>query len=500
MRPVGEQGGTTMMNKIGSFFRKRSFGYPAIAVIAATFLLGGMLIASSAETASHAGATMPIVRTANGTPPSFVDLAAALEPAVVNIKVTKIEKTEGPGMPDMEGPSGDLFEQFFGQMPRMPEKFKSQGAGSGVIINSDGTVLTNNHVVDGANEIVVTLADKKEYKARVLGRDPKTDLAVIKMEGKGPFPAAALGNSESTRVGEWVLAIGNPFGLSNTVTAGIISAKGRIIGAGPYDDFIQTDAPINPGNSGGPLINMHGEVIGINTAIVPNGQGIGFAIPINTAKTFLPELVSKGTVTRGYLGVNIQDVTPDLAASLNLKEAKGALVGEVADESPAAHAGVKTGDVITGFAGKEIKDPHQLSALVAATPIGSTVPLKINRDGKDMTLEVKVARLDAREPGVPRSEELSQGKWGMQLQELTPDLARQLGAKNHAGVVVAGVQPGSPADNAAVQSGDIILEVDRHPVKNVDDVKERIEKAPHKDSLLLLVQREGKSLYLVLKG
>jgi serine protease Do len=241
-------------------------------------------------------------------------------------------------------------------------------------------------------------------------------------------------------------------------------------------------------------------VIGINTAIIPNGQGIGFAIPINTAKTLLPELVSKGTVTRGYLGVNIQDVTPDLAASLSLKGAKGALVSEVVEESPAAHAGVKRGDVITGFAGKEIKDPHQLSALVAATPIGSTVPLKVNRDGKEMTLDVKVARLDAREPGAPRSEEVSQGKWGMQLQELTPDLARQLGAKNHGGVVVAGVQPGSPADNAAVQSGDIILEVDRHPVKNVDDVKERIEKAPHKDSLLLLVQREGKSLYLVLKG
>jgi serine protease Do len=494
-----QQGGITTMNRIGSFLKKRKFGYPALIAIAVTFLFGGMIVASSPGTGSHAGATAPVLRTPSGAPTSFADLADALDPAVVNIKVTKIEKTGMQGMPDMEGPFGDMFKQFFGQMPRTPERFKSQGAGSGVIINADGTVLTNNHVVDGANEIVVTLADKREYKARVLGRDPKTDLAVIKIEGKGTFPAAALGNSEGTRVGEWVLAIGNPFGLSNTVTAGIVSAKGRVIGAGPYDDFIQTDAPINPGNSGGPLINMKGEVIGINTAIVPNGQGIGFAVPINTAKTLLPELTSKGRVTRGYLGVNIQEMSPDMASSLNLKEAKGALVSEVVEGSPAASAGVKRGDVITGFAGKEVKEPRQLSALVAGTPVGSTEPLKINRDGKEITLQVKIAQLDAKEPGTPRSEEMSRGKWGMQLQELTPDIARRLGARNNAGVVVAGVEPGSPADNASLQSGDLILEVNRKPVKSVDDVKQGIEKAGNKGSLLL-VQREGKSLYVVLKG
>jgi serine protease Do len=430
-----------------------------------------------------------------------VDLAKALGPAVVNIKVTKIQKTDFPDMSELpEGPFGDMFKRFFGDTPRMPQKFKSQGAGSGVIINADGTILTNNHVVDGASEIVVTLSDKQELKARVLGRDPKTDLAVIKMDGKGPFKAAGLGDSEATQVGEWVLAIGNPFGLSNTVTAGIVSAKGRIIGAGPYDDFIQTDAPINPGNSGGPLINMRGEVIGINTAIIPNGQGIGFAIPVNTAKTLLPELVSKGTVTRGYLGVNIQNVTDDLAGSLNLKGTKGVIVSDVVEGSPAAGAGVKRGDVITAFAGKEIKDTHELSVLVAATPVDREVPLRINRDGKDMTLQVKVGKLESREPGALQTEKTAQGKWGMQLQELSPDLARQLGAKSQTGVVVAGVEPGSPADNASVQRGDIILEVNRQPVKGVADLREKIEKARSKDSLLLLIQREGSSLYCVLKG
>ncbi len=487
------------MNGIGSFFKKRSFGYPAIAVVAAVFLCAGILIASSAETTTHLRPMTPVA-VASGTPPSFVSLAEALEPAVVNIKVTKIEKTEMPGMPDFEGPFGEMFKRFFGEMPKMPDKFKSQGAGSGVIVDPDGTVLTNNHVVDGASEIVVTLANKKEYKAKVLGRDPKTDLAVIRMEGKGAFKSAALGNSETTRVGEWVLAIGNPFGLSNTVTAGIVSAKGRIIGAGPYDDFIQTDAPINPGNSGGPLINMAGEVIGINTAIVPNGQGIGFAIPINTAKALLPELVSKGKVTRGYLGVNIQDVTNDLASSLNLKQTQGVLVSEVMEDSPAQKAGVKRGDVILSFTGKEIKNSHELASLVAATPVGREEPLKISRDGKEMTLQVKVAKLDAKEPGLPKSEETSQDKWGMQFQEMTPDLARQFGARSRTGVVVTGVQPGSPADNASVQSGDVILEVNRRPVKSAEDAKESMKKARNKDSLLLFIEREGKSLYIVLKG
>jgi len=488
------------MNNLKNWLKTGNFRYPAVAVVAVVFLFAGMLITTSFGTFTHTQATAAPYSGQGSGPPSFVDLAEALGPSVVNIKITKVQKTEMPEMPDLQDtPFGDMFKHFFGDMPRTPQR-RMQGQGSGVIINGDGTILTNNHVVEGSTEILVTMSDKEEYKARVLGRDPKTDLAVIKIDAKGPFKPAVLGDSEATRVGEWVIAIGNPFGLSNTVTAGIVSAKGRIIGAGPYDDFIQTDAPINPGNSGGPLFNMKGEVIGINTAIVPNGQGIGFAIPIHTAKTLLPELVSKGTVTRGYIGVNIQDITDDLAKSLNLKTKKGALVADVVEGGPAEKAGVKRGDVITGFNHHEIADSHELASTVAATPVDGEVPLRVIRDGKEMTLNVKVAKLDAKEPRFARSGETAPGKWGLQLQDLTPDLARQLGVKTDKGVLVAGVEPGSPAEQASVQRGDVILEVNRHPVKGVEEAKELIEKSHSNDSLLLLVQRGGNNMYLVLKG
>jgi serine protease Do len=489
------------MKKIGDWPKAAYSKYPVMAIVAAVFLFGGMLLASSLGTTGRVQATPAVTAMPNGAPQSFADLAETLGPAVVNIKVTKIQRTEAPDLGEFpEGPFGDMFKHFFGDTPRFPQRFRTQGAGSGVIINSDGTVLTNNHVVDGASEIVVTLSDKQEHKARVVGRDPKTDLAVLKIDGAGPFKAATLGDSEAARVGEWVLAIGNPFGLSNTVTAGIVSAKGRIIGAGPYDDFIQTDAPINPGNSGGPLFNMKGEVIGINTAIIPNGQGIGFAIPVNTAKTLLPELVSKGTVTRGYMGVNIQNITEDLASSLQLKDTKGVLVSEVVQGSPAEKAGVKRGDVITEFDNRPVKDNHELSSTVAGAAVDKDVPLRVVRDGKEMTLRIKIGRLDAQEPAKTATDETSPGKWGLQLQDLTPDLARQFKVKAQQGVVVAGVQPGSPAEEASIQRGDIILEVNRQPVKGVSDMKEKIEKSKTKDSLLLLVQRSGNTLYLVLKS
>jgi len=487
------------MNTIKNRLKTGNLRYPTVGAVAVAFLFAGMLITSSLGTFTHTQAAAAPAQSMVAGPPSFVELAEALGPSVVNIKVTKMQKAEGPEMPDMENtPFGDMFKHFFGDMPRTPRRI--QGAGSGVVINSDGTILTNNHVVEGASEIVVTTSDKQEYKARVVGLDPKTDLAVIKMDTKGPFKAAVLGDSEATRVGEWVIAIGNPFGLSNTVTAGIVSAKGRIIGAGPYDDFIQTDAPINPGNSGGPLINMKGEVIGINTAILPNGQGIGFAIPIHTAKALLPQLETKGTVTRGYIGVSIQDVTEDLAQSLNLKVKKGAVVTEVVEGGPAQDAGIKRGDVIITFDNHEIKDRHELASTVAGTPVDREAPVGIVRDGKEMTLHIKVARLESKEAVTAKSDETSHGKWGLQLQELTPDIARQLGAKTDKGVLVAGVQPGSPAENASVQRGDIILEVNRQPVKGVEDMKDKLEKARAKDSLLLLIQRGGGNLYIVLKG
>ncbi len=490
-----------MMNRIKHYFKDRHFGFPALAGVAFVFLLAGLLMASPFKLTGHSQALTIAAPAAQGAPPSFADLAQDLGPAVVNIKVTKIQATGfsgGPGIP--EGPFGDMFRRFFGDMQRPPETYKAQGAGSGVIIGSDGTVLTNNHVVEGEKEIVVTMSDKREYKAKVLGRDPKTDLAVLKVDAPSPLKSATLGDSDALRVGEWVLAIGNPFGLSNTVTSGIVSAKGRVIGAGPYDDFIQTDAPINPGNSGGPLFNMRGEVVGINTAIIPNGQGIGFAIPVNTAKMLVPQLVEKGKVARGYLGVQIQDVTPELAASLGLGTAKGALVSDVVKEGPAEKGGVRRGDVVVSFNGKEIKDSRALPPVVASTPAGKEVPVHVVRDGKEVSLRVKIEQLQNEEAyGLP-AEEASQGKWGLQLKDMNAATARQMGIKKDYGALVVGVRPGSPAEDASIQKGDVILEVNRTPIKTVEDMKAEIAKSKDKGSLLLLVERSGGTIYLVLKG
>lgn len=490
------------MDKLRSYVAGKKVGYPALVVVAMAFLFAGMLIASSMGSTKAAQAG-PAPVASNTCTPSFVDLANTVGPSVVNIRVTKVQKTDFPDMNELDGsPFRDMFREFFGDMARrFPRQYKSRGAGSGVIVNEDGTILTNSHVVENASEIMVTLNDKQEYRARVIGRDQKTDLAVIKIDAKARFHAAKLGDSDALRVGEWVLAVGNPFGLSSTVTSGIVSAKGRIIGAGPYDDFIQTDAPINPGNSGGPLFNMRGEVVGINTAIVPNGQGIGFAIPINTAKNVLPDLVSKGKVTRGYLGVNIQNITKELASSLQLKSTKGALVSQVRQESPAEKAGIKQGDVITAFNRKEVKDSHELAVVVAATPIGKTVPVKIVRDGKEMAVSVKTGDLAAGEPSNEEQKPATiepEGKWGLQFRDLTPESARNMGLKRDKGVVIVGVRQGSPADDGSLQTGDIVLEVNRHPVRTVAETQERVKKSG-KDSLLLLIQRGENTLFVVLK-
>ncbi len=491
------------MDKLKNSLSKRRLTYPALCAGAVALLVAGMLIASSGGFATRVYANPRTVAAPGGGPPSFADLAEALAPTVVNVKITKLEKTALPNMPLWEdSPFGEMFKRFFGDMPQQqPHQFRSHGAGSGVIIDENGTILTNNHVVDGAQEITVTLNDKREYKARLVGRDPKTDLAVIRVEGKGRFAAAKLGDSGALRVGEWVLAVGNPFGLTNTVTCGIVSAKGRIIGAGPYDDFIQTDAPINPGNSGGPLFNMSGEVVGIATAIIPNGQGIGFAVPVNTAKTLLPELVAHGSVTRGYLGVNIQNITDDLAASLNLKSKKGALVADVVRGSPAEKAGVKRGDVIVACDKKEIADSHELATFVALLPVGKEVSLRLIRDGKEATLNVKIAALEARDAAPGKlADKTPEDKWGLQLRDLSPEAAAEAGLRPDQGVVIAGVRPGSPAEEASLRPGDIVLEVDRQPVKGVEDLKARMARTGDKGQALLLIQRGRNTLYLVLKG
>jgi serine protease Do len=368
-----------------------------------------------------------------------------------------------------------------------------------VIISRDGYILTNNHVVEGAKEVTVTLRDKQEYQAQIVGRDPKTDLAVLKIDNAEALPIAAMGDSDQLNVGDWVVAIGNPFGLSNTVTAGIVSAKGRIIGAGPYDDFIQTDASINPGNSGGPLFNVRGEVVGINTAIIPNGQGIGFAIPINTAKPLIPQLVATGQVTRGYLGVSIQSITPDLLKALKLKETTGALVGDVVPGSAADKAGIRRGDVIVAFNGTTVKDSHDLPSLVAATPVGQEVTVTILRDRKKHELPVTVGKLPSETATGDESPHPTQGKWGLLLQDVTPWLAREYGLKDDRGVVVAGVQPGSPADRAGIRKGDIILEVNRQPANSADEAMGAIATADTEDALLLLVKRDRGSFFIALE-
>jgi serine protease Do len=434
----------------------------------------------------------------SNAPESFSHLAEKLSPTVVNVKVTKIEKARMGVNPFSQGPFQEFYKRFFGDMPRGPESYRSRGAGSGVIIDKNGTILTNNHVVEGAAEVTVTFADKGEHKARVIGRDPKTDLAVLKVNTRRSLAVARMGNSEQLKVGEWVMAIGNPFGLSHTVTSGIVSAKGRIIGAGPYDDFIQTDASINPGNSGGPLFNMKGEIVGINTAIIPNGQGIGFAIPINTAKPLIPQLISKGSVTRGYIGVSVQSITPELAQAFKLNVKKGALVGNVTPGGPADRAGVKQGDVIVRFGNENVDDSHDLASTVAGSPVGKKVNTTVLRDGKSRQIRIKVGRLESEdEAKVSRAgPESTQGKWGMKLQDINPQIANQLGLKIRKGVIVANVQPGSAAAEASIRPGDVILEVNRRRVGSVQEAVKRMSRS--KDSLLLLIHRDQTNLYIAL--
>jgi len=388
------------------------------------------------------------------------------------------------------------FEDFFGPFDGgdQGENFQQKSLGSGFILDRDGYVVTNNHVVENADEIKVKLANGQEFEAKVIGRDPKTDLALIKIKASSDLQPLKMGNSDEMKVGSWVVAIGSPFGLEQTVTAGIISAKGRIIGSGPYDNFIQTDASINPGNSGGPLINMKGEVIGINTAIVASGQGIGFAIPINTARDVLPQLKDKGKVTRGWLGVSIQEVTPELAKSFGLKAKKGALVAEVIKDGPADKAGIEHGDVIVEFGGKEIGESKDLPRIVAATPVGKTVSVKIWKGGKLLSKDVKIGQME--EGATETAKAPVRKQIGVAVQNITHEMAQALGLRNRVGVVVTQVEPGSPAADAGIRQGDVIREVNRSQVTDVENFLQKIEQAKSGSSILLLVQRGKNSLYV----
>ncbi len=444
------------------------------------------------------------------TPPDFVPVVKAATPAVVNISTMRTVRSSGPGelpAPFMDDP---FFRHFFGdeffRRFQIPRERREASLGSGVIVSSDGYIVTNNHVIAKADQIKVLLVDKREFTGKVVGTDPKSDIAVVKIEAKN-LPTLPWGDSDRLEVGEYVLAIGNPFGLNQTVTMGIVSAVGRAnVGIADYEDFIQTDAAINPGNSGGALINARGELVGINTAIFTRSggyMGIGFAVPSNMARTVMESLIKHGKVIRGWLGVSIQPLSDDLAKQFGLKEPKGALVGEVFPDSPAAEAGLKTGDVIVGYNGKEIDSPNLLRNLVAQTPVGSRVKVEIVRDGQRRSLTVKIGEqpkenAEAGEQGAPGGEENALA--GLEVRDLTADIARQLGLPpGSPGVVVTGVDPDSAAAAAGIEEGDVIVEVNRQRVRHVRDFRSIVSKLGKNDRVLLLIQRRGSKLFVLIK-
>jgi serine protease Do len=429
---------------------------------------------------------------------SFADLVEKWRPTVVNISTTQTIKSSrgfSGNIPHGNLDNDDFFRRFFGDIPE--RELKQKSLGSGLLISKDGYIVTNNHVVAKADKIKVKLSSGKEYDAEVKGKDPNTDLALIKIKTDGDLPFVKFGDSDKLRVGDWVFAIGNPFGLDHTVTAGIVSAKGRVIGAGPYDNFIQTDTSINPGNSGGPLFNLEGEVIGINTAIVAQGQGIGFAVPINLAKDVLNNLKTKGYVTRGWLGLSIQDITPDMAENLKLKDRQGALVSQVIPGDPADKGGIRTGDIIIAIAGRPIQDSHELLRIVAALPVGKTVVVRIIRNGQEKNLEIVAGeRKDLREVA-------SSGKpvdqMGMTMQEITPEMARNLGLQEKGGIVITKVHPNSPADEAGLKGGDIILNVNRIKILGMKDLTDELARSAKTETTMLLVKRDDHTMFVTIR-
>jgi serine protease Do len=446
----------------------------------------------------RAFAQQPAATTAPPGPSSFSKLVKKASPSVVNISTVKTIRRLGqtpPYAPD--DALKDFFERYFGG--QVPREFKEQNLGTGFIIDREGFILTNNHVVEHTDEIKVRMMDETEFIANVIGRDPLTDLALIRIVTDHPLIPLPLGDSEKVDVGDWVVAIGNPFGLGNTVTAGIVSAKYRQIGTGAYDKFIQTDTPINPGNSGGPLMNTIGEVIGINTAIYSqNGGnvGIGFAIPINVAKGLLPQLKA-GKVIRGWLGVVVQKVTPELKIKFNLPHVRGALVSDVTPGGPADRAGINRGDVIVSFDGKEIQESSQFPIVVAAARVGRDVALEVFRDGQLKRFQATVGELEeGRE-----SQEVVESKpgFGLTVDEITPELAREYSLPETSGLLLVEVEENSPAADAGFQPGDIILEIDREPVKRIDVFSETISQYQKGEIVLFLVNRGGSTLFLTLK-
>jgi serine protease Do len=425
---------------------------------------------------------------------SFAQVAEAVGPAVVNINT--VMRGGGGRTPVEEFFGDEFFRRFFGESPEHPQQQRSLG--SGVIVDPSGIALTNAHVVERATDIEVVTAEGKKHKAKLVGLDKRTDLAVLRLQGGGPYPSASLGDSDRVKVGDWVLAIGSPFGLQQTVTAGIISAKGRSIGQGPFDDFLQTDAAINPGNSGGPLVNMSGEVVGINSAILSRSGGnvgIGFSIPSNMAKRIYTELVARGKITRGWLGVSIQPLTPELAKSFGLKEPKGVLIADVVKDSPADKAGLASGDVLLEFDGKKVDAPQDLQKIVAVTAPGKGVPVKVWRDKGEKTLDIKIGETPEE---TAQLEPSGKGKslLGLETRPITPEIARQLNLRTTEGVVVARVEEDGPAAEAGLQRGDVIREVNRQRIRSVPDYERVTQSLKPGDRVTVLLQRGPQSLYV----
>jgi serine protease Do len=429
-------------------------------------------------------------------PANFTQLAEEAAPGVVNIRTVRTIKGGGRVFRHFFGePFGGRrhpFDDFFGPNQNDPgREHKERSLGSGFIIDKEGYIVTNNHVVADADQIKVKLSNNKEYNATIVGRDSKTDLALIKIEDVSDLQALPLGDSEKLKVGTWVVAIGSPFGLEQTVTAGIVSAKERIIGAGPYDDFIQTDASINPGNSGGPLINLKGQVVGINTAIVARGQGIGFAIPVNMAKRVVAQLKERGEVTRGWLGVQIRDLDENLSSYYQLKPFSGVFVEKVVPGDPADQAGIKASDIIISVDGQAVASGRELATIVANTPVGQKTEIRLIRDGKKKTIVVKVAK-QADDKVQMASKDSSRDELGLEVAELTTERARQFGLdEDDTGVLVIEVERNSKADKAGMSIGDIIKGINRKKVKSIEDYQRLMAAVDQDDTIDLLVRRRG---------
>jgi Do/DeqQ family serine protease len=431
---------------------------------------------------------------------AFSAVADRVTPAVVN--VSTVARRPAPGAPEdpqrfREFFGDELYERYFRRRREEP-----RAGGSGVIVDPSGYILTNNHVIENAQDITVRLSDSRKFTATLVGRDPKTDLAVLKVEAPAPLPAAELGDSERLRVGQWVVAIGNPFGLDRTVTVGIVSATARTrVGVTTYENFIQTDASINPGNSGGPLLNLDGRVIGINTAIVAAGQGIGFSIPINEAKAVMSQLIARGKVTRGWLGIVIQDVTDELAASFGVREREGVLVADVMKGGPAETAGLRPGDVIVQLGSSKIREVPDLQRRVASVAPGHTVVLGVVRDRTTRRFPVRVGEMPAEDTTAAEVEPGPEG-FGLHVEPLAPDLAERLGLTFSHGLLVIDVASGGPGDRAGLRRGDIIREVDRKPVHDAPSLHKALSEVPAGRSVVVWVHQPGaggRNQYLVLE-